>query len=1152
MTKNRLFKKQKHVSMYALIIIFAFVMNSLNGISQSFLHQGNLERVIGSGNIDIGRESAPQFADLDGDDDLDLYVGNYDGRVRVFINDGSGNFSDAGYLKEADGTYVDGTEYAAFAFADIDEDNDEDMYMGGNTGMIKIYTNDGEGNLTFTGYVQASGSNIDVGEKSAPAFADIDGDHDLDLYIGEYEGYILIYYNDGSGNFITGGYFQADGAAVDAGSFAVPAFADIDGDNDVDMYVGNNGGTFRVYTNDGSGNFSYTGNFQADGSNVDVGSYSRATFADVDGDDDLDAYIGDFDGYINVYMNDGTGVFAAGTYMQADNISVEIDAGDDSAPAFADLDGDNDLDLYIGTYAGTIQIYINDGSGNFTLSGNLTAGGSTIDVGNYASPVFADVDKDLDMDLYVGNQDGNIREYKNDGSGNLSFTGLMIAGGSTIDVGDFCSPAFADIDDDGDLDIYTANSDGSIRVYTNNGSGIFDAAVSVPATGSSLTFADLDGDGDTDLYTSNGNIREYKNDGSGNLTYTGNLTVDGTDLYSRVEPEFADIDGNCIPSLFLGHPYGRLPYFTGSDATAPVITSTHNDQIIGDGTYCEEILPDYTGDVIATDNCDIDLKVKQTPVAGTTISGVNNTVTLTVSDDSGNFSEVSFFVDVEDNESPLFVSTPEIDNIDADENCEAVLPDYTSLFSVSDNCDNEVDITQNPEPGTIIPGGITSIIFTATDDSGNINEIGFDVEVVDNTNPVITSIHEDQTLDAGENCQAILPDYTGDITATDNCDSNLEVFQVPEPGIPIATETNIITLTVSDDVGNYDEITFNVAVVDNTAPVITSTHNDQTISANENCEASLPDYTGDVTATDNCSSGIYVSQHPAPETMLTGSTNTVTLTVTDDSGNYDEISFNVAVEDNTDPVITSTHNDQTIDAGENCDASLPDYTGDVTASDNCDETLEITQNPIAGTVISGETNTVTLTVTDDSGNYAEVSFNLTVEDNTNPTVTCIENQTVDADNTHFYTVNGTEFDPVETDDNCGVAGIINDFNNGSSLDGAQIPEGINTIVWTVTDDSGNENTCSFDVTVSTYVGIESLSQNNVSIHPNPTGGILNITIPYKNIKKLSITDITGKQIFEKAPVQMNETLDLSAYESGIYLIVIQSDKDILTTKVVKK
>ncbi len=176
------------------------------------------------------------------------------------------------------------------------------------------------------------------------------------------------------------------------------------------------------------------------------------------------------------------------------------------------------------------------------------------------------------------------------------------------------------------------------------------------------------------------------------------------------------------------------------------------------------------------------------------------------------------------------------------------------------------------------------------------------------------------------------------------------------------------------------------------------------------------------------------------------------------------------------PTITSTHNDQQIVADTLCQASLPDYTGNVTATDNCDILLEVTQTPAAGTTIFGSTNTVTLRVTDDSGNFDEVSFNVAVVDNTNPTISCITNKTVNADSLHTYTVQGTEFDPTATNDNCGVDSVVNNFNNTSTLAGAKLPEGTTTIVWTVTDNAGNSSSCSFDVLVNAWVGNKTWAQ----------------------------------------------------------------------------
>ncbi|RUT78477.1 HYR domain-containing protein [Ancylomarina longa] len=88
-------------------------------------------------------------------------------------------------------------------------------------------------------------------------------------------------------------------------------------------------------------------------------------------------------------------------------------------------------------------------------------------------------------------------------------------------------------------------------------------------------------------------------------------------------------------------------------------------------------------------------------------------------------------------------------------------------------------------------------------------------------------------------------------------------------------------------------------------------------------------------------------------------------------------------------------------------------------------------------------------------------------DNVDPLVACVGNQTRSNDaGVCYYTASGTEFDLVSYSDNCTVASVTNDFNGGNSLNGAQFPKGTTTVAWTVTDNSGNTNTCSFDVIVS--------------------------------------------------------------------------------------
>ena len=206
--------------------------------------------------------------------------------------------------------------------------------------------------------------------------------------------------------FTSSGDLQAIITDIGLGFNATPVFADIDGDGDMDLYVGNEDGYIQAFTNDGSGNFTADGNLQANGTDINVGIYASPEFADIDGDNDLDLYVGNYDGNIKVFKNNGSGNFTADGNLQAGG--GDIDVTNNSTPEFADIDGDGDLDLYVGNDDGYVKVFTNVGSGSFTADGNLQSGSNSIDVGDYSSPEFADIDKDGDLDLYVGERYGKI------------------------------------------------------------------------------------------------------------------------------------------------------------------------------------------------------------------------------------------------------------------------------------------------------------------------------------------------------------------------------------------------------------------------------------------------------------------------------------------------------------------------------------------------------------------------------------------------------------------------------------------------------------------------------------------------------------------------------------------------------------------------
>ncbi len=164
-----------------------------------------------------------------------------------------------------------------------------------------------------------------------------------------------------------------------------------------------------------------------------------------------------------------------------------------------------------------------------------------------------------------------------------------------------------------------------------------------------------------------------------------------------------------------------------------------------------------------------------------------------------------------------------------------------------------------------------------------------------------------------------------------------------------------------------------------------------------------------------------------------------------------------------------------------------------------------------------------------------------VADIIDPTVTCVADQTIEiAQGETFYTVNGTEFDPTAYD-NCTVASINNDFNNTATLANAELPIGVTTITWTVTDEAENTATCSNDVTVTVASGLNDVTQEyGIIIYPNPATNQLTIDNGQLTIKNIAILDITGKAIKQWTINNSQFTIDMSDLNNGIYFIKVNN------------
>jgi len=362
-----------------------------------------------------------------------------------------------------EGTFV-GVFYPSIAIANLDTEL-------GNTPEIIINGNNEESAWTANIYTQgANGDYLDVtaggvfnfidaiNSRVALAFADIDGDGDQDLLITGYE--TKLYRNLGAGLYdeISTNIKDVIGAIV---------FFDVDNDNDQDLLItglhtGANGSgdpdTF-LYINDGNGNFSENTN-----STLENFGCSTISVADIDGDNDLDVlltglnYSGTGNNYSKLYTNNGTGVFTEVLGTPFEGIYEGVQQG---SSAFADIDGDGDQDLFItgrDWQAHPVgKLYTNNGFGVFTEV--LNTGLPPVQESTIA---FADVDGDNDLDLMItGLSNGPTisKLFTNNGSG--SFTEV-----ADVPFDDFLRTAlqFFDADDDNDLDLIIAGF--SIDTFT--------------------------------------------------------------------------------------------------------------------------------------------------------------------------------------------------------------------------------------------------------------------------------------------------------------------------------------------------------------------------------------------------------------------------------------------------------------------------------------------------------------------------------------------------------------------------------------------------------------------------------------------------------------------------------------------------------------
>jgi hypothetical protein len=365
----------------------------------------------------------------------------------------------------------------------------------------------------------------------------------------------------------------------------------------------------------------------------------------------------------------------------------------------------------------------------------------------------------------------------------------------------------------------------------------------------------------------------------------------------------------------------------------------------------------------ASDSCP-GVTVSCIPTNGSVFLKGTNTVTCTATDAAGNIVNCNFTVTVNDTEPPTITCPTDIVTNTAAGTCSQVVG---FVPVVNDNCP-DVTFVCAPASGSTFAQGATPVTCTATDASGNTTNCIFNVTVNDTEPPAITCPANVVTNTAPGGCEQVL-EFAAPIV-TDGCPGATFIC-APASGSTFTKGTTTVTCTATDASGNTNACTFTVTINDTELPAITCPIDIVTNTAPGACSQLV---SFEATATDNCP-GVSVSCTPTNGAMFLKGVTIVACTATDASGNTNNCSFSVTVNDTEPPIIACSADITTNTAPESA-SQVVTYTVDVT--DNCPGASVVCTPPSGSTFPAGAV-TVTCTATDAAGNTdSSCSFTVTV------------------------------------------------------------------------------------------------------------------------------------------------------------------------------